>query len=65
MGDIVHTIKTGYPERGMLPYGGGPALTDEQVQQVASYILSKRDSHPPNPKPRDPTRDVECEGGDH
>jgi cytochrome c oxidase cbb3-type subunit III len=65
MGDLATTIKTGYPTRGMLPYGGGPALSDLQVQQVASYILSKHDSHPPNPKPVDAERDVKCEQGSH
>jgi mono/diheme cytochrome c family protein len=61
----VQSIKTGYPTKGMLPFGGGPALTDDQVLQVASYILSKADSHPPNPKAKDPERDVECEQGAH
>lgn len=62
-GQVVQSIKTGYPTKGMLPYGGGPALTDDQVLQVTSYILSKVDSHPVNPKAKDPERDVECEQG--
>ena len=44
----------------MLPYGGGPKLTDEQLLQLASYVLSKRGSHPPNPKAVDPARDKAC-----
>jgi cytochrome c oxidase cbb3-type subunit 3 len=59
--DVVQTIKTGFPTRGMLPYGGGPALTDEQVLQVASYILAAHEVEPPSGKAKDPERDVECE----
>ena len=58
--DVVNSITTGYPLKGMLPFGIGKPLTDEQVLQVASYILSKRGSNPSAPKPADPERDKEC-----
>jgi cytochrome c oxidase cbb3-type subunit 3 len=58
--DVVNSITTGYPLKGMLPFGIGKPLTDEQVLQVASYVLSKRASNPPAPKPADPERDKEC-----
>jgi cytochrome c oxidase cbb3-type subunit III len=58
--DIVTSIKTGYPLKGMLPFGTGKPLTDEQVRQIAGYILSKRGTSPPNPKPADPERDKAC-----
>jgi len=58
--EIVRNITTGFPPRGMLPYGGGPKLTDQQLLQVASFVLSKRGSHPPNPKATDPARDKTC-----
>jgi cytochrome c oxidase cbb3-type subunit III len=58
--DLVTDIKVGYPLKGMLPYGVGKPLTDEQVLQVASYILSKRGSGPAAPKPVDPERDRTC-----
>jgi cytochrome c oxidase cbb3-type subunit 3 len=57
---IVMSIKTGYPVKGMMPFGTGKALTDQQVLQVASYVMSKHGSNPPNPKPSEPDRDVEC-----
>jgi cytochrome c oxidase cbb3-type subunit 3 len=60
MGDVVASIKTGYPLKGMLPYGVGKALSEEQVRQVASYVLSKRGSSPINPKPRDAEHDKPC-----
>jgi cytochrome c oxidase cbb3-type subunit 3 len=58
--DIVSDIKAGFPLKGMLPYGTGKTLSDEQVRQVASYVLSKRGTHPPNPKPSEPERDKDC-----
>ena len=59
--DVVNSIKTGYPLKGMLPYGVGKPLTDDQVLQVASYVLSKRGSSPPAPKPPDAERDKPCQ----
>jgi cytochrome c oxidase cbb3-type subunit 3 len=58
--DVVNSITTGYPLKGMLPFGVGKPLTDEQVLQVASYVLSKRDSMPAAPKPSEAERDKEC-----
>jgi cytochrome c oxidase cbb3-type subunit 3 len=51
---IVASIEHGYPEKGMLPYGNNTKLSDEQVLQIASFVLSKRGTNPPNPKPVDP-----------
>ena len=58
--DVVTSIRTGYPTRGMLPYGSNSALDDEQLRQLASFILSKRGSTPPDPKPPDAERDKAC-----
>src|SRR5262249_35717132 len=57
---VVKSIRTGYPVKGMMPYGTGKTLTDQQVLQVASYVISKHGTNPPNPKPSEPDRDVEC-----
>ena len=38
----------------------GQHLSDDEVLQVVSYVMSKHDSHPANPKPRDPERDARC-----
>lgn len=63
---IMADITTGFPDKGMLAYGSGAKLTDEQLLQVASYVLSMRDTHPPDPKAIDPEREKECEGhGEH
>ncbi len=59
---IVKNIVTGFPTKGMMPYGTTAKLSDDQLLDVASYILSKHDTHPANPKPAEPERDVRCEG---
>lgn len=55
---IMTSIKTGYPDKGMQPFGTGARLSDRQVWQLASFILSMKGSNPANPKPIDPSRDV-------
>jgi cytochrome c oxidase cbb3-type subunit 3 len=57
---VTTSIKTGYPLKGMMPFGTGKTLTDEQVLQVASYILSKHGSSPAAPKPIDASDDLPC-----
>jgi len=57
---IATSIKTGYPLMGMMPYGTGKALDDDQVLKVASYILSKQGSAPSTPKPIDAEREKAC-----
>jgi cytochrome c oxidase cbb3-type subunit 3 len=57
---VVTSIRDGYPLRGMMPFGTGKPLTDEQLLDVASYVLSKRASSPPSPKPIDAERDRIC-----
>jgi cytochrome c oxidase cbb3-type subunit 3 len=59
-GEVMRSITTGFPPRGMLPYGGGPKLSETELLQVASYVLSRRGSNPPNPKAPDATRDKTC-----
>ncbi len=55
--DILTSITTGYPEKGMQPYGTGAKLSQEQLVQVASYVWSKHGSNPADPKPIEPDRD--------
>lgn len=55
---IMTSIKTGFPAKGMQPYGSGAKLTERQVQQIASFIVSRKDSHPENPKAIDPIREI-------
>lgn len=58
--EMVANVKSGFPPKGMLPFGSGQRLTDTEVLQVVSYVISKRGSQPPNPKATEPERDVDC-----
>lgn len=59
-GEMVRNVTSGFPQKGMLPFGSGQRLTDEELLQVVSYVLSKRGSEPAKPKATEPDRDSEC-----
>lgn len=61
---IATSIKEGNIQKGMQPYGMGNAvrLSDEELLQVTSYLISLQGSNPPNPKPVDETRAKKFEG---
>jgi len=46
---LVHTITTGVPDKGMPPWEG--VLTTEQIGHVAAYVLTLHGTNPPHPKP--------------
>lgn len=48
MPNVVRTIKQGVAAKGMISWKG--ILKDNQIQQVASYILSLHGTNPPNAK---------------
>ena len=58
--EVATSIRSGYPMKGMLPFGTGKALTDQQVLQVASYVLSKQGTTPAAPKAIEADRDTVC-----
>jgi cytochrome c oxidase cbb3-type subunit 3 len=58
--EVMNSIRSGYPARGMLPFGGGTPLSDQELRQLASYVLSKRGSLPAAPKAADPEREKAC-----
>ena len=58
--EMVANVKSGFPPKGMLPFGSGQRLSDDEVLQVVSYVISKRGSNPPKPKATEPDRDAEC-----
>ena len=58
---VMASIKSGFPDKGMQPYGSGAKLSDRQVQQLASFIVSMKDSHPANAKVIDPIREIKWE----
>jgi len=61
--DIATSIIKGYPDKGMLPYGGGSKISNEKVQQLVSYIASLQGTDPPNPKEPDMNRVQPCSEG--
>lgn len=60
---VAASIITGYPEQGMLPYGSGSRLSNEQVEQLVSYIASIQGSEPADPKEPDLSRAQSCSEG--
>ena len=58
--EMVQNVTTGFPPKGMLPFGSTQRLTDKELLQVVSYVISKRGSNPNNPKTVDPERDKPC-----
>lgn len=58
--DLVKNVASGFPPQGMLPYGSGTRLSDEQLLQVVSYILSKQGSNPASPRAVNPDREKAC-----
>jgi cytochrome c oxidase cbb3-type subunit III len=57
---VASSIRTGYPTKGMLPFGTGKPMTDAQVLKVASYVLSRRGTNPAGPKAIEAERDTVC-----
>lgn len=58
---IILSVKSGFPSMGMPAYGSGVRLNDEQLHQLASYIVSLQGTNPANPKAPNMERSVECE----
>ncbi len=58
--EVAASIKSGFPEKGMTPYGNNQPLSAEKMQQLVSYIFSKKGSKPVGAKPIDPAREKLC-----
>ena len=48
--EVATAIKVGFPLKGMVAYGSGAVMSDEQVNDVISYIASLQGTEPANPK---------------
>jgi len=57
---VMNNVKQGFQQKGMMPYGNGKPLQDNELQQLVSYIFSKRGSNPPGAKAIDPEREKKC-----
>lgn len=58
--EIASSIKTGFPSKGMMPYGSGSRISDEDLNKLVSYIGSLQGSSPANAKAIDESREVTC-----
>jgi len=58
--EMVANVTSGFPPKGMLPFGSTQRLTDKELLQVVSFVISKRGSNPVNPKAVDPELDKPC-----
>lgn len=58
--ELVRNVTSGFSAKGMMSFGTGQYLSNDEVLQVVSYIVSKRGSRPPSPKAPDPARDQAC-----
>ena len=54
--DIFKTITEGVPEKGMISWKN--QLSPDQIKMVASFVMTLKGTHPPNPKP---PQGVKCE----
>lgn len=61
--EVAVSIIEGFPDKGMLPYGSGSKLSNEEVQQLVSYIATLQGSSPPNAKEPDMQRAEPCPEG--
>lgn len=59
-GTVMNNVKKGFQQKGMMPYGNGKPMQDTELQQLVSYIFSKRGSNPPGAKAIDPEREKKC-----
>lgn len=59
---VMGNVRTGFPQKGMLPFGNGKPLQDGDLQKLVSYIFSKRGTNPAGAKAIDPAREKKCVG---
>lgn len=57
---VMASVRKGFQQKGMMPYGNGKPLQDLELQQLVSYIFSKRGSNPAGAKAIDPEREKKC-----
>ncbi|HCD52242.1 MAG TPA: hypothetical protein DEQ34_07335 [Balneolaceae bacterium] len=58
--ELATSVTTGYPEKGMMPYGSGARISDDDLTDLISFIASIQGTEPANPKPVDEARASEC-----
>jgi len=57
---MIANVISGFPPKGMLPFGSTQRLNDKELLQVVSFVISRQGSNPTNPKAVDPESDKDC-----
>lgn len=58
--EIATSIAEGFPDKGMIAYGSGARISDDDMTDLISYIASLQGTAPANPKPTDTERATQC-----
>ena len=58
--EIATSITEGFPDKGMVAYGSGAPMPNEDVNALVSYIGSLQGTNPPNAKAVDEARAKPC-----
>lgn len=58
--EVAKSITEGFPDKGMVAYGSGAPMPNEDVNALISYISSIQGTNPPNAKPKDEARALQC-----
>jgi cytochrome c oxidase cbb3-type subunit 3 len=58
--EMIANVASGFPPKGMLPFGSTQRLNDRELWQVVSFVISRHNSNPANPKAIDPDSDKPC-----
>lgn len=57
---VMTNVSTGFPQKGMMPYGNSKPMNQIELQQLVSFIFSKKGSNPTPAKAIDKVREVKC-----
>lgn len=58
--EVATSISTGFLDKGMMAYGSGARIADDDMIDLISYIASLQGTNPANPKATDESRALEC-----
>lgn len=57
---VMANVSKGFTQKGMMPFGNGKPLAETELQQLVSYVFSKKGSNPAGAKAIDPEREKKC-----
>jgi len=57
---VMANVSKGFTQKGMMPFGNGKPLAEAELQQLVSFIFSKKGTNPAGAKAIDPDREKKC-----